>query len=74
VVFIGSGFTGVAATKQLASTNANISLIDKINYHVFQPLPYQHTNALSLPKTGYSLNLPAIGGGKDWLPQIQIKI
>lgn len=49
VVIIGSGFVGLAATKQLASTNVDITLIDKNNHHVFQPLLYQVATAALSP-------------------------
>ncbi len=49
VVIIGSGFAGLAATKQLASTNVDISLIDKNNHHIFQPLLYQVATAALSP-------------------------
>ena len=49
VVIIGSGFAGLAATRQLASTNADIVLIDKSNHHVFQPLLYQVATAALSP-------------------------
>jgi NADH dehydrogenase len=48
VLIIGGGFGGVAAAKALAPTGAKISLIDKANHHVFQPLLYQvATSALT---------------------------
>lgn len=49
VVIIGAGFAGLAATKRLASTNADIILIDKSNHHVFQPLLYQVATAALSP-------------------------
>jgi NADH:ubiquinone reductase (H+-translocating) len=48
VVIIGGGFGGVAATKQLRHAPVEITLVDRVNYHLFQPLLYQvATGALS---------------------------
>jgi NADH dehydrogenase len=41
VVIIGGGFGGLYAAKALANTNVNVTLIDKRNFHLFQPLLYQ---------------------------------
>jgi NADH:ubiquinone reductase (H+-translocating) len=41
VVIIGGGFGGLYTAKTLANTNVNVTLIDKRNFHLFQPLLYQ---------------------------------
>ena len=41
VVIIGAGFGGLTAAKQLAKAQVQITLIDRQNYHLFQPLLYQ---------------------------------
>lgn len=41
VVIIGAGFGGLEAAKKLAKAPVQITLIDKRNYHLFQPLLYQ---------------------------------
>lgn len=41
VVIIGGGFAGVKLVKSLANKNVQVVLIDKHNYHTFQPLLYQ---------------------------------
>jgi len=41
VVIIGAGFGGLDAAKQLAKSPVRITLIDRRNYHLFQPLLYQ---------------------------------
>lgn len=41
VVIIGGGFAGVKLVKALANKNLQVVLIDKHNYHTFQPLLYQ---------------------------------
>ena len=48
VVIIGAGFGGLTAAKILAKYDFDITIIDKTNHHVFQPLLYQvATTALS---------------------------
>jgi len=41
VVIIGGGFAGLAAAKGLRNQELQVVLIDKHNYHTFQPLLYQ---------------------------------
>ncbi|WP_282044095.1 NAD(P)/FAD-dependent oxidoreductase [Winogradskyella flava] len=41
IVIIGGGFGGVNLSKKLANKNVQVVLIDKHNYHTFQPLLYQ---------------------------------
>jgi NADH dehydrogenase len=41
VLIVGGGFGGVAAVKALRNAPVRISLIDKSNHHLFQPLLYQ---------------------------------
>lgn len=41
VVIIGGGFAGINLAKTLANKNIQVVLIDKHNYHTFQPLLYQ---------------------------------
>lgn len=41
VIIIGAGFGGLEAAKRLAKAPIKITLIDKRNYHLFQPLLYQ---------------------------------
>ncbi len=41
VVIIGGGFGGLYAAKALNAVNVNVTLIDKRNFHLFQPLLYQ---------------------------------
>ncbi|MCG6138505.1 MAG: NAD(P)/FAD-dependent oxidoreductase [Nostoc sp. LLA-1] len=41
VVIVGGGFGGLYAAKALAKTNVKVTLIDKRNFHLFQPLLYQ---------------------------------
>jgi NADH dehydrogenase len=41
VIIIGAGFGGLEAAKRLAKAPVQITLIDRRNYHLFQPLLYQ---------------------------------
>ncbi|BAZ42311.1 NADH dehydrogenase [Calothrix sp. NIES-4101] len=41
VVIIGGGFGGLYTAKALAKANVDVTLIDKRNFHLFQPLLYQ---------------------------------
>jgi len=41
IVIVGGGFGGLAAAKELRGTDAEITLIDRRNHHLFQPLLYQ---------------------------------
>ena len=45
VVIIGAGFGGLHATQRLAGKPVRVTLIDKRNYHLFQPLLYQVATA-----------------------------
>jgi len=45
VVIIGAGFGGLRAAQTLAGKSLHVTLIDKRNYHLFQPLLYQVATA-----------------------------
>jgi NADH dehydrogenase len=45
VVIIGAGFGGLSATRALVRAPVEITLIDRHNYHLFQPLLYQVATA-----------------------------
>src|SRR3984957_10947789 len=48
VVIVGGGFGGLALARKLKRAPADVTLIDRCNYHLFQPLLYQvATGALS---------------------------
>ncbi len=48
MVVVGGGFGGLQAVKALAHADLDVTLIDRNNYHLFQPLSYQvATGALS---------------------------
>ena len=45
VVIVGGGFAGVGCAKELAKHDIRVTLIDRNNYHQFQPLLYQVATA-----------------------------
>ncbi len=45
VVIIGAGFGGLKAARGLADAPVQVTLIDRNNYHLFQPLLYQVASA-----------------------------
>src|SRR3954454_17759789 len=49
VVIIGGGFGGLQAAKTLACTAVRVTVIDRTNYHLFQPLLYQVATAALSP-------------------------
>jgi NADH:ubiquinone reductase (H+-translocating) len=56
VVIIGGGFGGLQTAQKLKNTDTDVTLIDKRNFHLFQPLTYQvATGALSPGEVAYPL-------------------
>ncbi len=49
VVIIGGGFAGIAAALGLRHARAQVTLVDRRNYHLFQPLLYQVATATLSP-------------------------
>lgn len=49
VVIIGGGFGGLEAAKKLACEDVQLTVIDRTNYHLFQPLLYQVATAALSP-------------------------
>ena len=41
VVVVGGGFGGLNATRALADADVDVTVVDRSNYHLFQPLLYQ---------------------------------
>jgi len=41
VIVVGGGFGGVRATRALARADADVTIVDRTNHHLFQPLLYQ---------------------------------
>jgi NADH dehydrogenase len=49
VVIVGAGFGGLAAAQALKGADVDITMIDKRNHHLFQPLLYQVATASLSP-------------------------
>src|SRR6266404_1590832 len=49
VLIVGGGFAGIAAARALKRANVEITLIDRRNHHIFQPLLYQVATAVLSP-------------------------
>ncbi len=49
VVIVGGGFAGLAAAKRLRNAPVRVTLVDRRNHHLFQPLLYQVATAALSP-------------------------
>ena len=49
VVIVGGGFGGLYAARALASANVELTVLDRTNHHLFQPLLYQVATATLAP-------------------------
>src|SRR5246500_1500359 len=49
VIIVGAGFGGLEAAKKLACKDVRLTVIDRTNYHLFQPLLYQVATAALSP-------------------------
>jgi NADH dehydrogenase len=70
VVIVGAGFGGLACASALAKTDAEVTLIDRRNHHLFQPLLYQVATA-GLAPTQIASPIRQILGRK---PNIHIEL
>ncbi len=56
VVILGGGFGGIGAAKELEDAEADVVLVDRHDYHTFQPLLYQLASGLlETTAVGHSL-------------------
>ncbi len=56
VVVVGGGFGGLQTAIHLRHADIDVTLVDRRNFHLFQPLTYQvATGALSPGEIGYPL-------------------
>ncbi len=58
VVVVGGGFGGMSATRALAHADVDVTLVDRTNHHLFQPLLYQVAAGILPP----GLIAPALRG------------
>jgi NADH dehydrogenase len=49
VVIVGAGFGGLYAAKSLKNANVAVTVVDRRNHHLFQPLLYQVATAALSP-------------------------
>jgi NADH dehydrogenase len=64
VVILGGGFGGLAAARVLGSSPVRVTLVDRSNHHLFQPLLYQVATAL-LPAPDIAAPLRNILSARD---------
>ena len=56
VLVLGGGFAGIGAARKLADTDVDVVVVDRHDYHTFQPLLYQFaTGLLETTAVGHSL-------------------
>jgi NADH:quinone reductase (non-electrogenic) len=56
VLILGGGFAGVGAAQKLKDTDAEVVLVDRHDYHTFQPMLYQlATGLVEMTAVGHSL-------------------
>ena len=73
VVVVGGGFAGVGCAKELAKHDVNVTLLDRNNYHQFQPLLYQVATA-ELSTTDVARPLRAIFAKDDTVDVKQLTV
>lgn len=49
VVIVGAGFGGLACAQALGGSNIRVTIVDRVNYHLFTPLLYQVATAALSP-------------------------
>jgi NADH dehydrogenase len=56
VLILGGGFAGLGAARSLAKTDVDVVVVDRNDYHTFQPLLYQvATDLLEPSAVGHAL-------------------
>ncbi len=64
VFIVGGGFAGLAAAKALKDAPVELTIVDRRNHHVFQPLLYQVATA-SLSPADISAPIRSVLRGQD---------
>ena len=49
VVVIGAGFAGIAVVRALRNSDADVTLVDRNNHHLFQPFLFQVATSILEP-------------------------
>ena len=65
IVILGAGFGGLFAAKRLARVAADVTVVDRHNYHLFQPLLYQVAAAGLPPEWLRNIAAPAAEVGVE---------
>jgi NADH:ubiquinone reductase (H+-translocating) len=74
VVILGAGFGGIGALKKLRDANVRITIIDKRDYHTFQPLLYQvATDELGPTEVGFPVRELLHGHENLTFHQVMVK-
>ncbi len=66
IVIVGGGFSGITAAKKLKKADVDITIIDRSNHHLFQPLLYQVATA-ALSPSDIAAPIRAIVGARPGL-------
>lgn len=64
VVIVGGGFGGISVAKSLKGSNLDVTIVDKRNHHLFQPLLYQVATA-ALSPGDVAIPIRSIFGSSD---------
>jgi NADH dehydrogenase len=73
VCIVGGGFAGLAAAKALAGAPVDVTLVDRRNHHVFQPLLYQVATA-SLSPADISAPIRSVVRGQENCQVVLVEI
>ena len=65
VVIVGGGFGGLAAARKLRHADVDVTLVDRMNHHLFQPLLYQVAAGALSPSDCASPIRPALKRGSN---------
>lgn len=65
IVIVGSGFGGMAAARALRRVSAKVTLVDRTNHHLFQPLLYQVATAALSPADIATANRVLLRGSSN---------
>ena len=65
VVIVGGGFGGLAAARKLRHADVDVTLVDRMNHHLFQPLLYQVAAGGLSPSDCASPIRPALKGSPN---------
>ena len=77
VLVVGCGFAGIEAVRALSKADVEITLLDRTNHHLFQPLLYQVATAgLSAPAVSAPIRhvlRPEMGRGNLTILQAEVQ-